>query len=342
MSGEKCKTFENLQTPVSLDLAVRFRYHGQNGVIPLDFDIPAGAEHILRTLTAAGYEAYLVGGCVRDLLRGVPPHDWDICTSARPEETERCFAGQRVIETGFRHGTITVLEDGEPYEITTYRADGPYSDSRRPDYVRFVSDLVADLARRDFTMNAIAMGLDGSLRDPFGGEADIQAGQIRCVGEPVRRFQEDGLRLMRAMRFSASFGYEIEKKTAQAVHDSRTALTHVSAERVNEEVRQLLVGENAGAVLREYPDVLCRFWPELEALIDAPQGGWERAVCAVDAAPAELEPRLAALLRAADPEAADRALLALRFGKKTRKRVAALMERQSGPSPMESPLCVKT
>lgn len=153
----------------------------------MKFEFSFGAKHILQTLTGAGYEAYLVGGCVRDSLRGVEPHDWDICTSTRPEETEACFAGQRIIETELKHGTVTVLEDGEPYEITTYRTEGPYSDSRRPDYVEFVSSLESDLARRDFTMNAIALGLDGSLQDPFGGAVDIQAGLIRCVGEPARR-----------------------------------------------------------------------------------------------------------------------------------------------------------
>ena len=145
-------------------------------------DIPSGVRHILQTLADAGFEAHLVGGCVRDLLRGVAPHDWDICTSARPEETEACFAGHRIIETGLKHGTITVLEKGEPYEITTYRTEGPYSDSRRPDYVEFVSSLEADLARRDFTMNAVAMDLAGNLRDPFGGAQDIKRGLIRCVG----------------------------------------------------------------------------------------------------------------------------------------------------------------
>ena len=293
----------------------------------MKFDIPSGAEHILQTLTRAGHEAFLVGGCVRDLLRGVRPHDWDICTSARPEETEGCFPGRRVIETGLKHGTVAVVEDGAAYEITTYRTEGPYSDGRRPDFVRFVSELETDLARRDFSMNAIALGLDGALRDPFGGEEDIKAGVIRCVGEPSRRFQEDGLRVMRALRFSASLGYEIEKETAWAIHDSRTALTHVSAERVNEEVRQLLVGERAGDVLRGYPDALCRFWPELEALAAPGRNGWERAARAVESAPAELIPRLAALLHDAGDDEADRMLLALRFGKKIRKRVIALMKR---------------
>ena len=176
----------------------------------MDAAIPAGARYILQALAGAGFEAYLVGGCVRDLLRGVPPHDWDVCTSARPEETKRCFAGQRMLETGLKHGTVTLLVGGEAYEITTYRTEGPYSDSRRPDFVRFVSDLKADLSRRDFTMNAVAMDLEGTLHDPFGGEEDIRAGVIRCVGEPGQRFREDGLRVMRALRFGAVLGYEIE------------------------------------------------------------------------------------------------------------------------------------
>ena len=198
----------------------------------MKFEIPSGAQKILQTLTDAGYEAYLVGGCVRDLLRGVAPHDWDICTSARPEETEACFAGQRIIETGLKHGTVTVLEGGEPYEVTTYRTEGPYSDSRRPDYVEFVSSLEADLARRDFTMNAVAMDLEGNLRDPFSGADDIKAGRIRCVGEPACRFQEDGLRVMRALRFAAVLGYGIEERTAQAIHENRHMLRYVAAERI--------------------------------------------------------------------------------------------------------------
>ena len=237
----------------------------------MKFEIPTGAQKILQTLTDAGHEAYLVGGCVRDLLRRVEPHDWDICTSARPEETEKCFAGCWIIETGLKHGTVTVLEDGEPYEITTYRTEGPYSDSRRPDYVEFVSSLEADLARRDFTMNAIAMGLDGSLRDPFGGAADIQTGLIRCVGEPDQRFQEDGLRVMRALRFAAVLGYEIEERTTQAIHENRHMLERVAAERIDAELCKLLVGTNVGEILRQYPDVFCQFWPQLEPLIGLEQ-----------------------------------------------------------------------
>ncbi len=321
----------------------------------MKFEIPSGAEHILQALTGAGYEAYLVGGCVRDLLRGVAPHDWDICTSARPEETERCFAGQRIIETGLKHGTVTVLEDGEPYEITTYRTEGPYSDSRRPDYVEFVSSLEADLARRDFTMNAIAMGLDGRLRDPFGGAADIQTGLIRCVGEPAHRFQEDGLRVMRALRFAAVLGYGIEERTAQAIHENRRMLERVAAERIRVELCKLLVGQNAGDILRQYPDVFCQFWPELGPLVTLEQnnpwhcwGGWEHTIHAVEAAPPDLMLRLTMLLHdigkpnckstdengidhfyghpAVSAKLADQMLRALKFDNRTRERVVTLVE----------------
>lgn len=321
----------------------------------MKFEFSSGAKHILQTLIGAGYEAYLVGGCVRDLLRGVEPHDWDICTSARPDETETCFAGHRIIETGLKHGTVTVLEDGEPYEITTYRTEGPYSDRRRPDYVEFVSSLEADLARRDFTMNAIAMELDGNLRDPFGGKADIETGLIRCVGKPAKRFQEDGLRVMRALRFGAVFGYEIEEKTAWAIHENRHMLEHVAAERINMELCKLLVGNKAGDILRRYPDVLYEFWPELGPLVTLEQnnpwhcwGGWEHTIHTVEAAPPDLVLRLTMLLHdigkpsckstdkngsdhfyghpAVSAKLADQMLRELKFDSKTRERVVTLVE----------------
>ncbi len=322
----------------------------------MKLEISAGARYILQTLAAAGFEAHLVGGCVRDLLRGVTPCDWDICTSARPEETERCFSGRRIIETGLKHGTVTVMVEGEPYEITTYRTEGPYSDSRRPDYVRFVPNLTEDLARRDFTMNAIAMDLERNLRDPFGGAADIERGLIRCVGEPGRRFREDGLRVMRALRFAAVFGYGIEEQTARAVHENRAMLGRVAAERINGELRRLLVGRSVGDILRRYPDVFCQFWPQLEPLVGLEQrnpwhcwGGWEHTVRAVEAAPADVTLRLAMLLHdigkpackstgemgidhfyghpAVSARQADEMLRALKFDNKTRERVVLLVER---------------
>ena len=331
----------------------------------MKFEIPDGARRILQTLNGAGHEAYLVGGCVRDLLRGVEPHDWDICTSALPEETEQCFVGQRVIETGLKHGTVTVLVEGEPYEITTYRTEGPYSDSRRPDFVRFVPNLEEDLARRDFTMNAIAMDLEGNLRDPFGGADDIKAELIRCVGEPDQRFQEDGLRVMRALRFAAVFGYKIEKQTAQAVHENRAMLNRVAAERINAELCKLLVGQSAGDVLRQYPDVFCQFWPQLGPLVMLEQnnpwhcwGGWEHTIHALEAAPADVTLRLTMLLHdigkpackstdeqgidhfyghpAVSARLADKMLRALKFDNKTRERVVLLVERHDVQLPPRS------
>lgn len=322
----------------------------------MKFDISSGAAHILQTLADAGHEAWLVGGCVRDLLRGVAPHDWDICTSARPEQTGDCFAGHKVVETGLKHGTVTVLEGGEPYEITSYRAEGPYSDGRRPDFVRFVPDLKEDLARRDFTMNAIALGLDGTLQDPFGGAEDIRNRLIRCVGEPVRRFQEDGLRVMRALRFAAVLGYHIEERTAQAVHGSCAMLKRVAAERIHVELAKLLAGPAAGGVLRQYPDVLCVFWPQLGPLAEMEQNnpwGWEHTVRAVEAAPAELTLRLAMLLHdagkpscrptggqgighfyghpGAGADMADQMLRTLKFENAVRRRVVTLVEHHDAP-----------
>lgn len=331
----------------------------------MNFEIPDGARRILQTLNSAGHEAYLVGGCVRDLLRGVEPHDWDICTSALPEETEQCFADRRVIETGLKHGTVTVLEEGEPYEITTYRTEGPYSDSRHPDFVRFVPNLEEDLARRDFTMNAIAMDLEGNLRDPYGGADDIKARLIRCVGEPDQRFQEDGLRVMRALRFAAVFGYEIEEQTAQAVHKNRAMLDRVAAERINTELCKLLVGKNAGDVLRQYPDVFCQFWPQLGPLVTLEQnnpwhrwGGWEHTIHALEAAPADVTLRLTMLLHdigkpackstdekgidhfyghpAVSAQLADEMLRALKFDNKTRERVVLLVEQHDTQLPPRS------
>lgn len=321
----------------------------------MKFDIPTGARYILQTLASAGYEAFLVGGCVRDLLRGEEPHDWDICTSALPEEAKWCFAGQRVIETGLKHGTVTVLAEGEACEITTYRTEGPYSDSRRPDFVRFVSNLEEDLARRDFTMNAIAMDLQGRLHDPFGGGADIEAGLIRCVGEPGQRLREDGLRVMRALRFAAVFGYKVEEKTAQEVHKNRAMLDRVAPERINMELRRMLTGQSAGDALRQYPDVFCQFWPQLGPLVTLEQnnpwhcwGGWEHTIHTVEGAPADAILRLTMLLHdigkpackstdengvdhfyghpAVSARLADEMLRALKFDNRTRERVVLLVE----------------
>ena len=247
----------------------------------MEYPIPQGARTILAGLEAAGFQAYLVGGCVRDLLRGVEPQDWDICTSALPPQTEGCFPQAKIIETGLQHGTVTLCLDHQHFEVTTYRADGPYSDGRRPDSVTFVPELREDLARRDFTVNAMALGLDGQVRDFFGGQADLQNKVIRCVGDPDRRFQEDGLRLMRALRFSATLDYDVDPATAQAIRRNLPMLDRVAAERIQVELRKLLLGPRCVPVLRQFPEVLCRFWPQLEPLVALEQnnphhcfGGW--------------------------------------------------------------------
>ena len=187
---------------------------------------------ILLRLEAAGFEAWLVGGCVRDRLMGITPHDYDITTSARPEEVMAVFHDHRVLETGLKHGTVTLLWEHEPLEITTYRAEGTYSDHRHPDNVTFTSSLQEDLARRDFTMNAIAMDARGSIADPFHGAEDIAAGIIRCVGDPVQRFTEDALRTLRALRFASRLGFAIEDATKYAMELCAENLSYVSPERI--------------------------------------------------------------------------------------------------------------
>ena len=194
---------------------------------------------ILRRLRAAGYEAWYVGGCVRDTLLGRPVHDWDITTSALPEEVTALFA--KTIPTGIRHGTVTVLEDGAKAEVTTYRADGQYLDGRHPAAVTFVRSLREDLARRDFTVNAMAMDEDGTLVDLYGGRADLAAKLLRCVGDPTRRFEEDALRMLRAVRFAAQLDFAIEGGTAAALRREAAGLDRVSGERVRAELEKTLL-----------------------------------------------------------------------------------------------------
>ena len=193
---------------------------------------PESVRWAIKRLNDAGYEAWAVGGCVRDSALGKEPHDWDMTTSALPEETMAVFADYPVIETGIKHGTVTIVVDGEPLEITTYRVDGSYSDGRHPDGVSFTRSLEADMARRDFTINAMAAHPEKGIVDCFGGLEDLKNGVIRCVGDPERRFSEDALRILRAMRFSAVLGFPVEEKTAEALLKIRENLRHVAMERI--------------------------------------------------------------------------------------------------------------
>jgi len=226
-------------------------------------------KNLIEALETAGYEAYYVGGCVRDAIMGREGGDIDITTSATPEEVKAVFDSRRVIETGIKHGTVTVLdEDGVPFEITTFRTEGTYSDNRHPDSVTFVRDLKEDLQRRDFTINAIAMDIRGRVRDPFDGAADIEAGVIRTVGDADERFGEDALRIMRAMRFAAVLGaggqaFVIEPATEEAMLRNKELLLNVSAERIFTEFKKLVTGAHAGDVVRRYVDILGVVIPEL-------------------------------------------------------------------------------
>ncbi len=218
---------------------------------------------VLNMLEEAGYEAYAVGGCVRDALLGKTAHDVDITTNALPSQTEEVFANYRVIETGIAHGTVTVIVNSEQFEITTFRRDGEYEDFRHPSSVEFTSKIEEDLKRRDFTVNSIAMDCRGNTVDVFGGKADLTASLIRCTGEADERFNEDALRIMRALRFSSVLGFQIEEKTASSIHKNKELLKNVSVERLFSELKKMLVGCNVFKVLCDYSDVICTVIPEM-------------------------------------------------------------------------------
>ena len=233
-------------------------------------EIPQGAQNIIDVLNKNNYEGYVVGGCVRDSILGRTPHDWDICTNATPEQVISCFPDRKVIETGIKHGTVTILDDDDQYEVTTYRVDGEYIDNRHPETVRFVTSLKSDLARRDFTMNAIAYNEFG-FTDPSGGIRDLLDGVVRCVGIPDERFQEDALRLLRALRFASVYGFTIEENTAASIHKNRLLLKEISAERIREELSRMLLGKNIFNILMEYQDIMTVIIPELNPCIGFPQ-----------------------------------------------------------------------
>lgn len=232
-------------------------------------NIPKGGQDVMCLLEINGFEAYIVGGCVRDSLLGLKPHDWDICTSATPNEVLQLFAERNIktIETGLKHGTVTVVMDDGAYEVTTFRIDGVYSDGRHPDSVTFTPNLHKDLARRDFTINAMAYNDYRRLVDPFGGEKDLERREISCVGRPEDRFREDPLRILRALRFSSTYGFGIETDTAFAISYLRGYLYGVSAERIQSELCRLLMGKNVLQVLLEYSDVMATIIPELAPCI---------------------------------------------------------------------------
>ena len=279
-----------------------------------------GAAELLDTLHRAGYAAYVVGGCVRDSLLGLTPHDWDLCTSALPQQVMKLFGAQRCIPTGLQHGTVTVKQSGALYEITTFRTEGTYTDGRHPDEVHFVPDVREDLARRDLTINAMAYNEKEGLVDPFGGQADLQSGIVRAVGVPRQRFTEDALRILRLYRFAARFGFAIDPPTAQAAQELCAHLDCVSVERIEEELAKLLSAPAPAAYLDK--KILLVILPELssEALAAAKP--------VVDACPAgeqALPVRLAALLLSLGEDGTRRTLRRLRCSNTCIEETAVLV-----------------
>ncbi len=232
--------------------------------------IPEKAKYIIDTITAAGFEAYVVGGCVRDSILGRKPQDWDITTSARPEQVKALFP--RTIDTGLQHGTVTVIREREGFEVTTYRIDGEYEDSRHPREVIFTPNLEEDLKRRDFTINAMAYNDEAGLIDIFGGMEDMEAGVIRCVGNPLERFREDALRMLRAIRFSAQLGFQIDPSTRDAVRELAPTLQKISAERIQMELVKLVTSPHPDYLREAYAlGVTKVFFPEFDAAMETEQ-----------------------------------------------------------------------
>lgn len=279
--------------------------------------LPAPVEAALSKLLTSGFEAYAVGGCVRDSLLGRRPEDWDITTSALPDEIMTVFADCKTVPTGLKHGTVTVIMQGMPLEITTYRTDGNYSDGRHPDSVSFTADLREDLRRRDFTVNAMAYHPQEGLVDFFGGVTDLQERRIACVGDPIQRFGEDALRILRALRFSSALGFGISAPTADAVHRLSPLLHRVSAERISVELIKLLRGRDVQRVLAEYKDVTCELFPTLSVDEQTP-----KTVAAVENT-AVL--RLAALLQGCSYEDARNIIEHLRLDNNTANTLLLLM-----------------
>lgn len=232
----------------------------------MTMDMPKNVDTAINLLQSAGFEAYAVGGCVRDSLLGKTPNDWDITTSAKPEDMKSVFADFHCIDTGIKHGTVTVVIDGEPLEITTFRLDGEYEDNRHPKSVTFTSDLGADLGRRDFTVNAMAYSKKTGTVDLFGGQNDLKNKIIRCVGDPDMRFNEDALRILRALRFASALDFEIEEKTAQSLLKNCALLENISEERIAKELLKLVCGKGAKRILTDFAPVLFEILPELQPM----------------------------------------------------------------------------
>ncbi|PWL72677.1 MAG: hypothetical protein DBY25_02205 [Clostridiales bacterium] len=292
----------------------------------MQFQLAVQPCYALDRLNTAGFEAYVVGGCVRDLLRGVAPHDYDICTSAMPEQITAAFSDCRTILTGVKHGTVTVILNGMPLEITTYRLDGGYADGRHPDSVSFTADLIADLARRDFTMNAIAYHPSYGFTDPFGGRNDLERGMIRCVGQANLRFREDALRMLRAIRFEAQLGFSLDPEVIDAIRENAGWIRQVSRERIREELIQILLSPHPVSGTRR---LLCLLGQNIFPGCLLPD---ETADSMLAYVPAVTPLRLTAFL-SGTPDA-EAMLTSLRFSKRLAHEAAALLQLKHNQYPL--------
>ena len=312
-------------------------------------DLPSQVKEALERLNSHGHQGFLVGGCVRDILRGVIPTDYDLTTSATPEEVKALFSDQNVVETGIRHGTVTVFSNHLPLEITTFRTESAYSDGRHPDGVTFASTLEEDLSRRDFTVCAMAWSPKTGLVDLYGGREDLEKGIIRCVGEPSRRFAEDALRILRGARFASTLDFTVEEATGAAMLEGIPLLAHISMERIASEFTKLLCGKGAKRILSEYRELIAFFLPEIRPAFDFDQRSphhlydvYTHTLQVVEAMPADPTLRLAAFFhdlgkpRTAEggrfpghpgvsAELAEEAMNRLRMEKKLIRRVTALI-----------------
>lgn len=324
----------------------------------MDIDIPQNVKAVIERLEAGGYEAYAVGGCVRDLMMGRKPKDYDIAVSALPEQTKKCFQDHKVFETGIKHGTVTIAADGENIEVTTFRADGNYSDCRRPESVSFLKDIRGDLARRDFTVNAMAYNPRTGIVDLFGGADDLRRKRISCVGDPSERFSEDALRIMRALRLASELDFDIDEKTKEAIHKMKYLLNKISCERTSRELVLLLNGVAPFKILTRYADVIAAIVPEIEPCIGFEQHSryhiydvWTHIAAAVSRSVQQPDVRLALMLHdiekpscyrtdsngnghffgheKASAETAEKILRRLHFSNDTVKRVTTLIRYHS-------------
>lgn len=285
--------------------------------------IPQTVKTLINILEASSFEAYAVGGCVRDSLMNQIPNDWDICTSALPDRMKQCFKNFRAVETGLKHGTLTVIADGEPYEITTFRKDGEYRDHRHPEQVEFVSDLQTDLSRRDFTVNAMAVHPEKGVVDFYGGIDDLNKKLIRCVGNPDLRFTEDALRIMRGVRFASTLGFSIEEETEKSILKNAHLLKEIAAERIIVELKKTVTGKNAPYIMKKYRAVFAQRIPEMLKYSDEK---WNVLCDFLGKLPYDVSLRLSLLYSGIETDEIKNSLKNLKFEKAIQEEVVALKE----------------